>query len=153
MARRFGLSGSWAFVDVFGFDDDSLSFVPQPCLAVIFLFNSRTETPARGNPEPSVFYMKQVHALNNACGTIAAIHAIANNADRLNIRSSFPFLSFSSLLTHTKIKRTGGGPVFHYLEHARGLSPEDRGNALANVRSLFFLSFLQSQDQNLIKHT
>eukprot|EP01096_Ripella_sp_DP13-Kostka_P009781 TRINITY_DN3768_c0_g1_i1.p1 TRINITY_DN3768_c0_g1~~TRINITY_DN3768_c0_g1_i1.p1 ORF type:complete len:160 (-),score=45.96 TRINITY_DN3768_c0_g1_i1:238-669(-) len=120
MARRFGLSGSWAFVDVFGFDDDSLSFVPQPCLAVIFLFNSRTETPARGNPEPSVFYMKQVHALNNACGTIAAIHALANNADRLNIR---------------------GGPVFHYLEHARGLSPEDRGNALANVRSLSFLPF------------
>lgn len=90
----FGVDSSWQFHDCFGLDDDCLSFVPQPCLAVILLFPSNNEKREDKDPEnieqfKDIFFMKQL--VNNACGTIAVVHAVANNADKLNF-SKFLFL-------------------------------------------------------------
>eukprot|EP00475_Leptophrys_vorax_P042751 TRINITY_DN80592_c0_g1_i1.p1 TRINITY_DN80592_c0_g1~~TRINITY_DN80592_c0_g1_i1.p1 ORF type:complete len:250 (-),score=24.31 TRINITY_DN80592_c0_g1_i1:372-1121(-) len=88
---------SAGFHDVFGLDDDLLAMVPQPALALLFLFVLRPETRSedaeriareaeedtqRAATSPSdVFFVRQT--IDNACGTIALLHAIGNNAHAL----------------------------------------------------------------------
>eukprot|EP01084_Bolivina_argentea_P031105 57584_1 len=90
-ARRMGLPDAYAFCDIWGLDDDLLAFVPQPVLAVMFLFPSSkgikeyklkqqeeyTQTPQKLNND--LFYLYQHDDIGNACGTIAMIHALTNN--------------------------------------------------------------------------
>jgi len=38
LARAVGVSEEWGFTDCLGLDPDLLAFIPQPCLAVLFLF-------------------------------------------------------------------------------------------------------------------
>ncbi len=164
MARRLGLSGSWAFVDVFGLDDECLSFVPQPCLAVIFLFNSRTEVRALSItlPIPRSFDLADIHHPDPSKGPGRAFRLLPETGPRTPERlwddrccsrdgqqcreaqspfdpcfhSPFTLLSIDEICKGDRAdpsETTDAGPIFHYLEHARGLSPEDRGNALANV--------------------
>jgi ubiquitin carboxyl-terminal hydrolase L3 len=83
-ARALGLSPSYAFHDVYGFDDDVLDFVPKPCAAVLVLYPITPATEAvRGaidGDEPDVprelWYAKQT--VSNACGTMGIIHAAMN---------------------------------------------------------------------------
>ncbi|KXN91237.1 Ubiquitin carboxyl-terminal hydrolase isozyme L3, partial [Leucoagaricus sp. SymC.cos] len=78
------------FVDIYGLDDDLLSIIPQPTKAVILLFP--TNSPIKGKQtendakiasegqhpiDNTLLYVKQY--VENACGTIALIHAIANS--------------------------------------------------------------------------
>ena len=80
--RRCGLQESWGFGEVYGFDEDLLAFIPQPCLAVIVNaeFLKKSTDRVRGDMAvPSQFYMKQTEVLDNACGVIACIHSILNN--------------------------------------------------------------------------
>lgn len=93
----FGVDSSWQFHDCFGLDDDCLSFVPQPCLAVILLFPSSEDKREESKSENTdqykdVFFMRQL--VNNACGTIAVVHAVANNVEKLNLSM---FLFYYSL--------------------------------------------------------
>ena len=73
-----GMSSDYGLVDVVGFDEDLLSFLPQPILAMILLYpcNSVNEPCDVATVPPEVFYMKQT--IGNACGTIALIHSIGN---------------------------------------------------------------------------
>eukprot|EP01084_Bolivina_argentea_P040882 75459_1 len=91
-AARMGLPGEFAFCDVYGLDPELLQFVPQPVLAVMLLFPSSkgikeykmkqqqelTENPQKINKD--LFYLYQHDNIGNACGTIAMIHALSNNA-------------------------------------------------------------------------
>ena len=80
--RAAGLPEPWTFGEIYGFDEDLLSFVPQPCLAVIINaeFLKKQEDRQRGDPAvANDYYMKQSGTLDNACGIIACIHAILNN--------------------------------------------------------------------------
>ena len=80
-----GLPEQWGFSELFGFDEDLLGFVPQPVLAVIVNYErlKKAEDQERGmsdNTQVVVdYYMKQLGTLDNACGVIAALHAIYNN--------------------------------------------------------------------------
>ncbi|KAL9708997.1 ubiquitinyl hydrolase 1 [Leucoagaricus gongylophorus] len=78
------------FVDIYGLDPDLLNIIPKPIKAVILLFPSNSliktkqeefdEEIAEEGQHPidqTVIYVKQY--VENACGTIALIHAIANS--------------------------------------------------------------------------
>lgn len=92
-ARRVGIGDGWAFTDVYGLDDELLAMVPQPCIAVVLLFPvnevlARSEMQRRAQlarrpprVSPRVFFMRQY--IGNACGTVAAVHALLNNRERL----------------------------------------------------------------------
>ncbi|KAJ1619037.1 peptidase C12, ubiquitin carboxyl-terminal hydrolase, partial [Pavlovales sp. CCMP2436] len=91
-ARRVGVGAGYAFTDVLGLDAELLAMLPQPCVAVLLLFPvsrelARSESArvrALGGWDvrrrsPRVFFMKQY--VGNACGTVAAMHALVNNRD------------------------------------------------------------------------
>ena len=86
---KAGLPATWAFGDVFGFDEELLQMCPQPVIAVICNVErlKKAEDKAKGSMETAAgsYYMKQTGVLDNACGVIACIHAILNNlgADKI----------------------------------------------------------------------
>jgi len=90
-AKQAGLIEADAhFQDVYGLDDDLLSFVVRPVKAVILLFpdwkdgkQQRKEEDEKiakeGQPklDKTILWIKQT--IDNACGTMALIHALANS--------------------------------------------------------------------------
>ncbi|KAJ4712671.1 Ubiquitin carboxyl-terminal hydrolase [Melia azedarach] len=70
--------------DVYGLDEDLLAMVPQPVLAVLFLYpiteQSEEERRLQENDKrecnSKVYFMKQT--VGNACGTIGLLHAVGN---------------------------------------------------------------------------
>jgi len=90
-SARMGLPDNLAFCDIFGLDAELLAFVPQPVLAVMLLFPSsaaikeyklKQQTELTEKPQKlrdDLFYLHQHDEIGNACGTVAMIHALANN--------------------------------------------------------------------------
>jgi len=87
-----GVSDKWKMTDVYGLDDDLLATVPRPVLALLLLFPlndkfeayfRKQEEAQQGEPSSKVYFMKQT--VGNACGTIALIHAVANNLDSIDL--------------------------------------------------------------------
>merc|ERR1740139_894439 len=89
-ARSIGMPAKgFEFVDIYGTDPELLGMVPPGTLAVTLLFESsenirkvkqdqKAQIEAKGQTvSPNIRYMKQY--VGNACGTIATIHALANN--------------------------------------------------------------------------
>ena len=59
--RQCGLQEAWGFGEIFGFEEDLLAFVPQPCLAVIVNaeFLKKADDRVRGDlAVTNQFYMK-----------------------------------------------------------------------------------------------
>lgn len=83
--RQLGVKKDWEFVDVFTFDQEMLSLIPRPVVAVLLLFplSEQSQGTAIGKEveAPEVYFIKQ--SIGNACGTIGLIHALLNNADQL----------------------------------------------------------------------
>lgn len=114
--QKLGVSSKWNMVDVMGLDSDLLSFVPRPVLAVMLLFpisesyeeHKKTEEAdilSKGQEISSdLFYMKQ--KISNACGTVALVHGVANNTDKIELSD---------------------GPMKKFLDEAKNMSPSDRG--------------------------
>nr|AEV41001.1 putative ubiquitin carboxyl-terminal hydrolase family1 [Oryza minuta] len=80
------------FHDVYSLDVDALEMVPQPVLAVIFCFPDPTQDAS--NPSQHVlitgeketlFFIKQIESLGNACGTIALLHAVGNAYSEISL--------------------------------------------------------------------
>mmetsp|Transcript_23071 Transcript_23071/g.49099 ORF Transcript_23071/g.49099 Transcript_23071/m.49099 type:complete len:281 (-) Transcript_23071:58-900(-) len=127
--KRVGVLGEWEFDDVFGLDAESLAMLPQPVLAICLLFPSkpvregrRAALEARGEAAkqtpPETFYLLQHREFGNACGTIAAVHAIGN-------------LSRSGILQLEE-----GSPIEAFLKEAASLDASDAGRALARAAPL-----------------
>ncbi|KAI9564837.1 hypothetical protein GHT06_008577 [Daphnia sinensis] len=112
-----GVSSTWKINDVYGLDPELLATVPQPVLAVLLLFpiNEKFESYFKKQEEekqseaiaPSLFFMKQT--VGNACGTIALIHAVANNLDKIDLAP---------------------GHLKNFLDATKDLSPEARAEKL-----------------------
>ncbi|ERL88179.1 ubiquitin carboxyl-terminal hydrolase [Dendroctonus ponderosae] len=119
-----GVPDKWNIVDVYGLDPDALAFVPRPVLALILLFPCSDKFYEYAKQEADqikekgqtvvedIFYMKQY--VSNACGSIALIHSVANNAERLELENGM----FSKILDDSK-----------------NLTPEQRGEMLMNMNS------------------
>ena len=79
--HKVGLAGDWQVGECFGLDEDCLSFIPAPCVAMIV--NSerlmRDDIAVGDAANQAAFYMKQSDTLDNACGIIACLHAVFNN--------------------------------------------------------------------------
>nr|XP_042906361.1 ubiquitin carboxyl-terminal hydrolase isozyme L3-like [Parasteatoda tepidariorum] len=90
-----GVPAKWKIFDILSLDDEYLDTISQPVLGVIFIFPftaiykkycsnlMRQLEKSLQNVDPKVFFMLQT--IRNACGTIAVIHAIANNMEHMNL--------------------------------------------------------------------
>uniref|UniRef100_A0A0K8TT99 Ubiquitin carboxyl-terminal hydrolase n=1 Tax=Tabanus bromius TaxID=304241 RepID=A0A0K8TT99_TABBR len=116
--HRLGVPSKWNIVDVYGLESEMLEWVPKPVKAVILLFpcskpyekqRVEEEEKLKANPPKypdDLFFMKQV--IQNACGSIALVHSIANNPD-IELEE---------------------GLLKKYLEATKSLSPDERGRIL-----------------------
>lgn len=114
--QKLGVSSKWNMADVMGLDSELLSFVPRPVLAVMLLFpisdtyeqHKKTEEAdilSKGQEvSDDLFYMKQ--KITNACGTVALVHGVANNTDKIELSD---------------------GPLKKFLDEAKNKDPSDRG--------------------------
>uniref|UniRef100_A0A3B4AUA4 Ubiquitin carboxyl-terminal hydrolase n=1 Tax=Periophthalmus magnuspinnatus TaxID=409849 RepID=A0A3B4AUA4_9GOBI len=88
MMDKLGVGGNWSFVDVLGLEGDQLSAVPKPCCALMLLFpltqqhesfrQKQADKVAAGS---EVYFLKQ--SVGNSCGTIALLHSVGNNKDKM----------------------------------------------------------------------
>ncbi|XP_018651142.1 family C12 unassigned peptidase (C12 family) [Schistosoma mansoni] len=85
---------SWKFIDIFSLDDDMLAFVPEPVISLLFLYPLETpiENASLGVEDNSSKVVLIKQTVGNACGTIALLHAIVNNKQKLSIKDG-SFLS------------------------------------------------------------
>ena len=143
--RNIGVSDEWSVVDVIGLDDELLQFIGGPVVALILLHPlNRDKEPVESNDQnlvsdsKDVFHMRQT--IGHACGTIALIHSVANNCDRIELKPNSPLKIF--------------------LDASRDLSPEERGKLLesnADICNAHHTSAREGQsqvptDSNLIYH-
>ncbi|XP_021272988.1 ubiquitin carboxyl-terminal hydrolase isozyme L3 isoform X2 [Numida meleagris] len=124
--KQLGIHPDWQFVDVYGMEPELLSMVPRPVCAVLLLFpitekyeTFRTEEEERikakgQDVKSSVYFMKQT--INNACGTIGLIHAIANNREKMNFE------------TNSSLKK--------FLEDSLSMTPEERAKYLETYEAI-----------------
>jgi len=134
-ATKVGLPGGYEFVDVYGVDEELLCMVPSPCLAVTLLFGSsdnlreakrtqREQIEASGQKVSSeLVYLKQY--IGNACGTIACVHSIANNAEAMGVPAD--------------------SAIARFLGATKGKSPQEAGAALADAAELHCASEASAQ--------
>lgn len=93
--QKLGVPATWNIVDVMSLDPDMLSFVPRPVLAVMLLFPTSESYEQHKKKEEAnilsegqevskkIFYIKQ--NISNACGTVALVHSVANNVDKIQL--------------------------------------------------------------------
>ncbi|KAH9513848.1 hypothetical protein Btru_031549 [Bulinus truncatus] len=97
--HNLGMDSSWNFVDVYGFDADLLAMVPRPVAAVILLFPDTKQLELIGEIQSDypkeLYYTKQT--IDNACGTVAIVHALANNQNQINFDENKHFKTFLEL--------------------------------------------------------
>jgi len=125
-AQKVGLPDGFEFVDVFGTDPELLAMVPPTRLAVTLLFQSSDKIREAKEAQrlaiekdgqkvsDKLVYLKQY--VGNACGTIACLHSMANNAEALGLSAE--------------------SPVGKFLDTIKGKSPQDAGLALVDATDL-----------------
>uniref|UniRef100_K3YUP2 Ubiquitin carboxyl-terminal hydrolase n=2 Tax=Setaria italica TaxID=4555 RepID=K3YUP2_SETIT len=97
--------GDVQFCDVYGLDDELLAMVPQPVLAVLFLYpltslDEEKEEPGASSASTAegkdlskkVYFTKQT--VGNACGTVGVIHAIGNATSQIKLVEGSYFEKF-----------------------------------------------------------
>lgn len=98
--QKMGMPAQWSFSEVMGFDEELLAFIPTPVIAVVcnLHFLKKQEDLERGHPDTSAhFYMKQHGTLDNACGVIAALHAVFNSPDLVHPIEHLPLSNFLTM--------------------------------------------------------
>ncbi|XP_043465244.1 ubiquitin carboxyl-terminal hydrolase-like [Leptopilina heterotoma] len=119
--HKLGVPTKWNIVDVYGLEPDLLAILTKPVLAMILLYplsdteknrvtKEDNETNGSATISPNVYYLKQF--ISNACGTIALIHSLANNVDKLDLQD---------------------GMLKSFLEETKNLSPTERGERLMSA--------------------
>ncbi|XP_023942286.2 ubiquitin carboxyl-terminal hydrolase-like [Bicyclus anynana] len=136
--QKLGVPSKWRMVDVVGLEADALHWVPRPVLAVILLFplsenyeqhraQQESELISKNIPPPAgVFYLRQV--LSNVCGTIALVHSVANNTNKIDLED---------------------GLLKNYISDAKDLDAEGKGALLENSANILqaYKDTVESADQ------
>lgn len=122
---NLGMPEKYQLVDVYGLDPDLLATIPQPVLAVLLLFPSSEkydEYKAKQEAEiaekgqvvtDNIFYVKQI--VTNACGTIALVHSVANNLEKIKLND---------------------GHLKKFIETATSMNPDERGELLQKAEGI-----------------
>ncbi|XP_072945112.1 ubiquitin carboxyl-terminal hydrolase [Epargyreus clarus] len=117
--EKVGVPPKYNIVDVMGLEPEMLSWVPRPVLAVTLLFplsdayeqhKQQEENQISSKSQEissNLFYMKQ--NIHNACGTVALVHSVANNTDKIALNT---------------------GHLQRFLEQAKSVDPATRGELL-----------------------
>ncbi|CAF0872496.1 unnamed protein product [Rotaria sp. Silwood1] len=113
----------YEFVEIIGFDEELLAFVPQPVSAVLLIFpitdehekHRRREFEEAAHTPPdysqAIYFLRQ--SVGNACGSIAVIHSVANNLEKFQLDSH--------------------KPLAHFLETTKLMTPEQRAEHLKHA--------------------
>ncbi|XP_028300194.1 ubiquitin carboxyl-terminal hydrolase isozyme L1 [Gouania willdenowi] len=122
LMASLGVDGTWSFVDVLGFEGDQLSAVPKPCCALMLLFpltqqheSFRAKQADKVIGGSELYFLKQT--ASNSCGTIALLHAVANNSDKMKFGS--------------------GSVLKKFLDETADMSPDDRAAHLEKNKAIF----------------
>jgi ubiquitin carboxyl-terminal hydrolase L3 len=132
--HRTGLPTAWEWCDVFGLDEELLAMVPRPCVAICLLFPSKNISRPRRQEYKSIalegngklvaddtFYLWQIEAFGNACGSIAAVHSVAANY----LQGTFELQP---------------GPLKTFIDDCKGAHPGEIGVKLADAKDLHEVS-------------
>ncbi|XP_041839858.1 ubiquitin carboxyl-terminal hydrolase isozyme L1 isoform X2 [Melanotaenia boesemani] len=118
---KLGVGESWHFVDVLGLEKEQLSAVPKPCCALMLLFpltqqheSYRAQQADKVGGDSEVYFLKQT--VVNSCGTIALLHAVANNKGKLTFDS--------------------GSALKKFLDETADMSPDDRAQHLEKNKAI-----------------
>uniref|UniRef100_A0A8D3DNJ8 Ubiquitin carboxyl-terminal hydrolase n=2 Tax=Scophthalmus maximus TaxID=52904 RepID=A0A8D3DNJ8_SCOMX len=121
MMCKLGVGDSWRFVDVLGLEGEQLSAVPTPCCGLMLLFpltqqheSFRQQQADKVAEDSKVYFLKQT--IVNSCGTIALLHAAANNKSKLTFD------------TDSALKK--------FLDETANMSADDRAKNLANNKAI-----------------
>ena len=76
--NELGLPEGYGFTELFGFDAELLAMVPTPVQAVIVNMEELAVDQPEKPAAQASWFMKQIDALDNACGIIACLHAVMN---------------------------------------------------------------------------
>jgi len=129
-AEKLGLDISkHSFGDIFGLTEDLICMIPQPLLAIILLFPGNCKVgfdESKKGDDTNSFFLHQPDALEDACGTIALIHAISNNLDTVSLND---------------------GPLKTYINDYKLKTPQERGTGLALNKALNVIhnSFVENE--------
>uniref|UniRef100_A0A3P9L1V7 Ubiquitin carboxyl-terminal hydrolase n=1 Tax=Oryzias latipes TaxID=8090 RepID=A0A3P9L1V7_ORYLA len=137
VSNKLGVGDSWRFVDVLGLEGEQLSAVPKPCCALMLLFpltqqheSFRAQQADKVDDGSEVYFLKQ--KAGNSCGTIALLHAVANNKDKM---------AFDA-----------GSALKKFLEETANMSPDDRAKhleqnkvRLADKINFHFIAFINAK--------
>uniref|UniRef100_A0A3Q3IWY6 Ubiquitin carboxyl-terminal hydrolase n=1 Tax=Monopterus albus TaxID=43700 RepID=A0A3Q3IWY6_MONAL len=121
MMCKLGVGESWRFVDVLGLEGEQLSAVPKPCCALMLLFpltqqheSFRQQQADKVAEDSEVYFLKQTAV--NSCGTIALLHAVANNKSKLTF--------------------DGDSTLKKFLEETANMSADDRAKHLEKNQAI-----------------
>ncbi|NP_001266627.1 ubiquitin carboxyl-terminal hydrolase isozyme L1 [Oreochromis niloticus] len=122
MMGKLGVGESWRFVDVLGLEGEQLSSVPKPCCALMLLFpltqqheTFRAQQADKVSGGSEAYFLKQTAV--NSCGTIALLHAVANNKDKMTF--------------------DGASALKKFLDETANMSPDDRAKHLEKNQAIF----------------
>uniref|UniRef100_G3PYB9 Ubiquitin carboxyl-terminal hydrolase n=1 Tax=Gasterosteus aculeatus aculeatus TaxID=481459 RepID=G3PYB9_GASAC len=122
MMINLGVGESWRFSDVLGFEKDQLSAVPKPCCALMLLFpltqqheSFRQQQADSVTDGSGVYFLKQT--ASNSCGTIAMLHAVANNKSKMSFE--------------------GGSALKKFLDETANMSADDRAKHLEKNKAIW----------------
>lgn len=98
--HELGVPATWKVVDVISLDPSMRGLIPASCCAFIVLFpvsdihrarEDRVLTTLEPDDKRVLFTKQQTQ---NACGTIAVVHAVCNNADTIALREKSMLANF-----------------------------------------------------------
>jgi ubiquitin carboxyl-terminal hydrolase L3 len=151
MMSKLGIQADLEFTDVWSFDQDSLSFIPQPVKALLMLFPITQkyeqlrldQESIEQQVDPSVFFVNQT--IPNACGTIALVHAISNTLNSSNIKDGILKRLIDSSITKTPMERaalleTAEFAQLHHESSSQGQSQVPDDIADVNLHFVCFVS-------------
>ncbi|KAJ0033561.1 hypothetical protein NQD34_000668 [Periophthalmus magnuspinnatus] len=150
MMDKLGVVGNWSFVDVLGLEGDQLSAVPKPCCALMLLFpltqqhesfrQKQADKVAAGS---EVYFLKQ--SVGNSCGTIALLHSVGNNKDKMTFNNSSALKKFlddtADMSAEDRAKQFENNQVQKSLHRSSGLKPE------ADKVNFHFIAFVNVNGQ------